>query len=133
MSFIDLLSNTIWSESDIINRTEAMIASEFPPTRVNILQRKLQGQIVGQYTLTEQESLDVQHYTQVAYLAGVEADSARADNILLSKTIEYEKAKMRFNLPVVEDSETDVQERLLAKSILESVEQEVIDLCEIRS
>lgn len=89
MSFINLLENVVWSEVDIINRTEAMINSEFQKPRLDILSRKVSGQAMG-YVLTEQEQADLLAYQAVCYQAGAEADAARADMALLTEVMAYE-------------------------------------------
>ena len=89
MSFINLFSNDQWTDADIVSRTEAMIASEFPRARIDILTRKVQGQAMG-YVLTEAEQAELQAYQVVCYQAGVEADAARSDLALLNAVLAYE-------------------------------------------
>ena len=107
MSFIDLTKNDAWSEADIINRTEAMITSEFPKTRVDILTRKMQGQAMG-YVLTEQEESDLVAYSMACYHAGAAADAARADMLLLAQVMELEAAYARLALPAMNHDTTPV-------------------------
>jgi hypothetical protein len=92
------MANDVWSEEDIINRTESMIASVFPKTRLDILSRKVQGQAMG-YVLTEQEAADLQAYQVVCYQAGTEADAARADMALLAATLAHEVLVQRLAKP----------------------------------
>ena len=105
MSFINLLSNDQWTEADIVNRTESMIASDFPKSRIDILTRKVQGQAMG-YTLTEQEAVDLQAYQVVCYQAGAAADAARADMALLNAVLAYEQALARLEQPEVTEPAT---------------------------
>lgn len=100
MSFINLHSTDQWTEADIVNRTESMIASEFPKTRIDILTRKVQGQVMG-YALTEQEAADLQAYQVVCYQAGAAADAARADMALLNAVLAYETQLARLAQPEV--------------------------------
>ncbi len=105
MSFIDLMKNDIWSDADIVNRTEAMISSEFPKASYDILMRKVQGVAFG-YTLTAHEQSELQRYQSVSYHAGAEAAAARADMDLLHRAMRYEEALLRLSLPVTDQPPT---------------------------
>jgi hypothetical protein len=98
-SFINLLANDVWSESDIINRTEAMIASEYPPAAAAILNRKVSGAALGQYTLTAAEQADLAHYAQVSNAARAAGEAARADMAKLRAVMEYEQALSTIATP----------------------------------
>ena len=95
MSFIDMTKSDVWSEDDIINRTEAIIANKFPKHRLDILSRKVQGQGMG-YVLTVQEQADLVEYQTVCYMAGTEADAARADMALLLAVLDHEVLMRRL-------------------------------------
>lgn len=151
MSFVNLLSNDVWSDADIINRTEAMIASEFPKARIDILTRKVQGQAMG-YVLTAQEQADLQTYQTVCYLAGTEADAARADAALLTAVMGYERGLERLARPAVTgpatisvtdragvisevpnpDIEQDIAERAAAQAVVDAATPEVLALYALR-
>jgi hypothetical protein len=120
-SFINMMASDRWSEADIVNRTEAMIAAEFPPAQVAILNRIATAAALGQYQLTEQEAADIERYNLVCLAAREAGDAARADMVLLAQTLDYEAAKatiarcgpevvalyaLRNPAPVAENEET---------------------------
>lgn len=146
MSFINLLGSDNWTDADIINRTEAMIASEFPKARIDILTRKVQGQAMG-YALTEQETADLQAYQAVCYQAGAAADAARADMVLLNDVMAHERAVERLTrTPVTEPLmiaegeiqilnpavEHDMAERGDAQDIIDNAHEQVLALYALR-
>lgn len=92
-SFIDMMASDRWSEADIINRTEAMISSEFPPAQVAIINRIVTAAAAGMYQLTEQEQLEVARYNEVCLAARQAGDAARADMRLLEQVLDYEAAQ----------------------------------------
>ena len=77
MSFINLLVNDVWSEADIVNRTEALISSEFSPNVVAILNRKVTAATIGQYVLTASEQAEVGRYAAVCNAAALAGNEAR--------------------------------------------------------
>jgi hypothetical protein len=93
MSFIDMMASDRWSEADIINRTEAMIAAEFPPHQVAIINRIVTAAAAGMYQLTDEELADVSRYNAVCLAAREAGDAARADMALLSKVLDFEAAQ----------------------------------------
>lgn len=133
-SFINLMADDVWSEADIINRTEAIIAAEFPPARHAILQRKVQGQGMGVYVLTEQEQQELQRYALVSAHAGSLADAARADMALLQAAFDAEAAQRRLAQPPADPptDEDDVQ-RVAASAVLDAVTPEVQALLDARA
>lgn len=90
MSFVNLLANDIWSEVDIINRTEAMIAAEYPAQIAGVLSRKVTAATLGAYTLTDEEKQHLVHYTDVCVYAAAEGVAARQDMALLLEVVAYE-------------------------------------------
>lgn len=111
MSFIDLMGDVVWTDDDITNRTEAMVAQAVPLTNERILVRKVLTRVLHHMgmlpsipaeiiaTLTE----DVDEYMQTfasaliqAAQAGIEA---RADMQLLREAMAYEKALLRMSQP----------------------------------
>lgn len=93
-SFINLLASHTWSEADIVNRTEALIATEFPANAVAILNRKVTAATIGAYTLTEEEQAEVARYAQVCTDAAIEGNAARADMALLAEVLAVEAGTM---------------------------------------
>jgi hypothetical protein len=121
-SFINMMANDRWSEADIVNRTEAMIAAEFTPSQVAILNRVATAAALGQYQLTEQEMADIGRYNTVCLAAREAGAAARADMELLAQTLDYETAQqtitradpevvalyaLRNPAPVAEEEETE--------------------------
>jgi hypothetical protein len=96
-SFIDMMASDRWSEADIINRTEAMIAAEFTPNEVAIINRIVTAAAAGFYELTETEQADVLRYNQVCLEARAAGDAARADMRLLDQVLGYEAAQRTIN------------------------------------
>jgi hypothetical protein len=90
MSFVDLMANHVWSEQDIVNRTEAMILSIFPLVDQTILQRKVTASLLGAYTLTAVDQAELQQFTALSMEAKAQADAARADMQLLQRVLEAE-------------------------------------------
>ena len=92
MSFINLLANDIWSDADMLRRTESMIRSEFSQEAETILNRKAVGMALGTYTPSAEELAEMERYTEVVEAARVELRAAQADMALLLKVFELEKA-----------------------------------------
>lgn len=93
MSFIDMNAAHRWSEADIINRTEAMIASDFPPHEVEIINRIVTAAAAGIYQLTEEEETKVNYYNLVCLQAREAGEAARVDMALLAQVLDYEEAQ----------------------------------------
>ena len=121
MSFVNLMASDVWSEVDIVNRTESMIAGHSTPQAVVILQRKVTAEQLGQYTLTEAEKEELQAYQLACYRAQQAGIEARADMALLTEvlavesgTLQLESASEKAQLlhalrnPVPEDSGSPV-------------------------
>lgn len=96
MSFIVVTDNDIWSDIDIVNRTEAMIASVISPAAVAILQRKVTAAAMGEYTLTLAEQMQLEQYKIACYHAGVVADSARKTMADLLVVMQHERGEIEF-------------------------------------
>lgn len=90
MSFINLMANDVWSEADIVARTEAIVRSQFSAIDEQILNRKVTGQVLGQYTLTTAEQAEVQAFATATESARQEGVAARADMALLSQALGVE-------------------------------------------
>ena len=90
MSFINLMANDVWSETDITNRTEAMAHAVLSVSEEAILSRKIIAAMMGQWVMSPAELA-----TQVAFsVALAEAHQAgidaRADMALLLSAMAYE-------------------------------------------
>jgi hypothetical protein len=140
MSFIDLMGNTIWSEQDIVGKTEAMIRSEFSQTDETIMNRKFVGSLTGQYTLSAEEKQQIERFNTVVVASQKEGYAARKDMQLLSKVLVAEPAYQRIQLPMIEqiiedgiiinqeDIDRDMEERAAAHEIFNSADNETKDL-----
>lgn len=131
MSFINLMANDDWSDADIVNRTEAMITSQFP--RWMILQRKVMGQMEGQYTLTADESSEYNAYKAYAFQMGADADQARSDMDLLRRTWAVSTAQQRLALPAVDGDDEDAAERQSAQAVLDAAAPDALNLATQRA
>ena len=97
MSFVNLLANDIWSEADIVRRTESMVRSEFSQEAETILNRKVLGASLGTYTISAEEQADLERYNVVVLAAQAEGVAARADMALLLQVFPLEDAKRRLD------------------------------------
>ena len=141
MSFVDLMQNNTWSDYDITNYTEAVIASEFSQTTQNILNRKLTGSLLNSYTLTPEDDLEVTRFKEVSYAAQLQGQQAKKDMELLAQILPVERAFQRLQQPVQEliktetddvatnqaEVDLDIQERSAAQVTLDSATAEVMD------
>ena len=92
-SFINMMASDRWSEQDIVNRTEAMIAAEFPPADQVILNRKVTAAAAGMYELTDEEKAEVTRFNALCLEARQAGEDARADMRLLEKVLDFEAAQ----------------------------------------
>jgi len=140
------MGKDLWSEADIVNRTETMIASEFPRDAAAILNRKTTGAVMGQYAMTVAEQAELEHYAQVCAAARQAGIDARADNVLLTQVLDMEVAQRRLDIPLVEpvlddqstvlnqlDIDTDLTERSAAQTVIDSATTEAHDLFVLRN
>lgn len=145
MSFINLLANDVWSEQDIINRTEAIIRSEFSIQAELILNRKIIGQITNAYVLSEQEMTELDHYKSVVESARLAGIDARKDMALLAQVFAFEKIAERLKQPIPEqivvdqeitnqaEIDADYAEREAIKKELDSMSIDVRSLYDLRN
>jgi hypothetical protein len=96
MSFVDLMANDVWSESDIVRRTESMIRAEFSAEAETILNRKVSGMVLGIYTPTEAEQAEMARYQTTVEAARIAGNEARADMALLLRVFPLEEASRRL-------------------------------------
>jgi len=140
------MGKDLWSEADIVNRTETMIASEFPRDAVAILNRKTTGAVLGQYAMTVAEQAELERYAQICAAARQAGIDARADNVLLTQVLDMEVAQRRLDIPLVEpvlddqstvinqlDIDTDLTERSAAQAVIGSATTEAHDLFVLRN
>lgn len=92
-SFIDLYDNIDWSEKDITNRTESMIAALVSPDDERILNRKLQAVQLGEYVLDQDDMAEIAVLKDVANKAHMAGIMARADIAILRSAWAVEEAK----------------------------------------
>ena len=133
MSFINLLANDIWSDADITRRTEAMVRTEFSLEAETILNRKVAGISLGQYTPTEADLDEMARFKEVVDAAHDEGVAARADVVLLSEVMGYEAAVRRLAKDPVPDDSQDEAERAAAQAVVDAASQEVVDLYALRN
>lgn len=117
MSFIDMLGSVVWTDAEITNRTEAMVRSVMPLADELVLNRKVQGAALGQYTLSEADQADMARLAQAGYLAQQEGVAARHDMLVLHEVLLIEEAeKVLADPDASEDDKVKAQERVNAAS-----------------
>lgn len=127
-----MMANDVWSDADITARTEAMVRSVMSLADELVLNRKVQGAALGQYTLTVQDQADMERLAQAGFAAQQEGIAARADMAMLLQVIKVEAAEKRLSLPVVEpileeegnitnqaDLDADAAERAAAELVMD--------------
>ena len=133
MSFVDLMANDVWSEADIVRRTEAMIRSEFSLEAETILNRKVLGYSLGTYTPTPADQAEIARYDQVAKDAQAAGVQARADMALLQEVFLMEEAQRRLDQPIPEEpDEQDEAERAEAQAVIDGASDAAKALFEAR-
>lgn len=147
MSFIDLLADVVYTDGDILNRTEAMVRNEFSAEAETILNRKVTGAALGTYTMTDADRAEIARFAAVTQIASEAGQAARADMVLLRGALAYESAQLRLALPAYDGPEqieadgamainpayvADRDERAAAQSIIDSAAQNVLDLVAAR-
>lgn len=100
-SFVNLLGNDVWSEADIIHRTEAQLHGQVSKEDELILSRKMIGFSLGRMIPTAAEQAQLMLYETAAYAAQQSGLSARADMALLQSAMDVEAAQHRLTLPAV--------------------------------
>ena len=132
MSFVDLMGNVVWTEADIINRTESLVRAEFPVQSELILNRKMQGVAAGVYTLTPDEQSEVERFQAVCFAAQQEGVAARLDMTLLNEVLMYEQCVARLERETVAEDDPsyalDLAEREAAQEYIAATGQPVVDL-----
>ena len=139
-SFVNLMASDIWSEADITNRTEALIASEFSPTAVAILNRKATGAALGQYQLSAEEAAEIARYTEVSERAREMGKQAMEDMALLRAVLDVEKAMRRLEQPLADAEaadqaaiDADLAERSVAQAVVDAASPAALTLIQLRN
>lgn len=132
--FINLMGHDVWSEADIVSRTEAMVRSQVSTTDERIINRKMQGAMLGQYTLSAQEQEEVERFARVTHEAQAAGAAARADMALLQGALDVEAAQRRLAQPLGEPTEeVDSAARAAAQAVVDAASQEVLALVALRN
>lgn len=152
-SFINLLANDVWSDADILNRTEAMVRSEFSAASEGIINRKLSGAGLGMYVPTLEDQAEIGRFAQVTQGAAMEGAAAKADMILLQSALDYEAAQKRLEQLLITEPATvtvtdtdgttaeapnpaiaaDAVERTAAQVVLDAASPETLALVLLRN
>jgi len=135
------MKSDLWSERDIVNRTEAMINGQFNKDQREILNRKVSGLAIGMYQLSEQEQAELQQYSVICDFARTEGNAARTDMVTLNQILLVEESMRRLALPVIDpvfetqgkkrvvvnidDVENDTAERETAQATIDVASEEV--------
>lgn len=122
MSFIDRMANDRWSDADITKRTEAMVRSVFPAEAEGIINRKLQGAGLGQYTLTPEDGAEIARFNDIVTAAAIAGAQARADALLVNQALEME-ALFR-ELAAIPDDEEHYDQRQAVQAAIDAFPQE---------
>ena len=141
------MASHVWSEADIVNRTEAMVRSVFNAQAEDILSRKATGALLGQYALTPDEQAELARFAACTNAARAAGIAARADMALLAQVLPIEAAARRLVLPVVEPIiegdpptivnqaavDADAAEREAAMAIVDAASEEALELFSLRA
>lgn len=93
MSFIDMNANDVWSEQDIVNRTEEIKRNKYSDQEELILNRKVSGMQLGMYTLTASEQAELMDFNATVVQARAAGDAARTDMAALNLAFSVEAAQ----------------------------------------
>lgn len=152
-SFVNLLGNDVWSEADIVNRTEAELHGQVSKEVELILSRKMIGFSLGRMIPTAQEQADLTTYEIAAYRAQQSGIAARADMALLQLALDYEQAQARLLWPILTKPAmimiinelhayveiinpaiaVDAAERVAAQAVLDAATPETLALMALRN
>ena len=131
ISFVNLMANDVWSEADIKSRLHSEIRSVISEQKENEISRAIQGRLLGMHTLTPEESASIALFKQVSDKVALLAVQARADAVLLSKTMTLEFAQNRLTQPATE-TEEDIRERDVALAVVAAAIPSVVALAALR-
>lgn len=99
MSYVNLLANDVWSESDITNRGRAVIESQVSEARQNELRTIMLGHIAQMRTASPEELGEIMLVQALTEQAVLDNAAARADMALLLDVMEHERAIEWLSLP----------------------------------
>jgi hypothetical protein len=152
MSIVNLMASDVWSEADIVGRTEAMISSQFSCTTTMIINRKVTAASIGLYLMSVEEKKEVEKYSNLCISAAIAGNLARSDMALLHLVIDHEVAETRLLALKITDPETvtvvdaegveseqanpaisvDASERKVAQATINSSSKAVVELVAAR-
>lgn len=145
MRFINMLANDVWTEAEIVNRTEAMVRSRMSLADELVLNRKIEGARAGQYTLSLEDEAQMAELAAAGMEAQMAGIAARTDMLTLLEVFEVEAAEKRLALPVVEplfddefnivnqaEVDADNAERAIAQERIDAADEEVMTWVEAR-
>jgi hypothetical protein len=131
-SFVNMMGFDVWNETDIINRTEALIRTKYSQEEEMILNRKISGMQLGLYTLTADEQAEMSDFNVTVLNARTAGDAARADMALLQQALNVEAAQTALNAlpPAPTDGSTDpdADQRAALQAQISGAPQNVTDL-----
>lgn len=123
-SFINLMSDDVWSDADITRRTEAMVRAEFSADAEIILNRKVSGHGLGAYALTAEDAAEIQRFNAVVQAAAAAGALAHVDMAQLAQALAVEAAQAQ--LQAAPDDE-------LAQAVVDAATPEVLALVAARA
>jgi hypothetical protein len=135
-SFIDLMSDTDWTDDDMRNRVRSMLASVVPEARQNELRTIMLGHISGMRTATPEEMAEITLVKNTAEANTLILDQARADMALLRAAWAVEEAQRTLALPEPEDeqeAEAKAEQVAAAKDVIGKATPETLALVELRA
>ena len=143
-SFVNLLGNDLWSEADIVNRTEAMVRSQFSATDETIINRYISGVAFG-VPLTDWQLALVLSFKTCVLAAQEEAFKAVADMALLTEAIEVQAALKTLSAdPVAQilgegeevlnqvELDADAAARAVAQAVVDTASEDAVTLANLR-
>ena len=129
---VDLMADLEWSEADLDNRIRHQVASVVSEARQSELRTIMLGHIAGMRTATAKEMGEILLTKQLVEEAGLDLIEGRADMALLREVWQVESAIRRLAEPLVDESETDAQERSEAEAVIAYASDDVLELAEGR-
>lgn len=145
MSFINMLENDLWTDAEIANKADDLIHETFPIIQETILNRKVLGSQLGEWTLTEEDLAEQDRYRKVCEDAALMSDEAKADNLLLRRILEvepsYQLVKSPPISPIIENDivinqeqiTQDVHNKILAQDIVDLISPEELYWIQLRN
>jgi hypothetical protein len=133
MSFVDLMASHVWSEADIVRRTEALAHAELTTEEEAILSRKVVSAMLGKWEMSASDLTTQAKFVAACVAAHQAGVDARADMHLLQSVLDVEAAQHRLLLPEVADSDQDVAERNAAQAVINAVAAPALALVQLRN